>query len=204
MEPEALGTCPGVSNMSAHLVSLLLAQSMASGLPAALALEGTPYSWGGRLRPSGPGIDCLGVVFAAAERASGCGWKSYSVNPTELAASGVLGRPVRGLSPIASAALDTSVLEPGDVLFLLSTNENSAEPALTSLDGVSLWVWHTGLALGGGRWVVGDHFAMATVVTDLRAYLDEHPSYTAVYVLRGPVVKPTPCRRHPPLVKRRA
>lgn len=185
--------------MWTSVAALLLAQTMADGLPAALALEGTPYTWGGRLRPSGPGIDCLGIVFAAAERASGCGWKSYAVNPTELAASGVLGRPVPGLSPIAADALDVAALRAGDVLFLLSPAENPAEPHLAELGGTRLWVWHTGIALGDGRWLVGDHFAMATIVTALRPYLDEHRGYTAAYVLRGPLAKPSRCRKHPPL-----
>jgi len=185
------------------LAVLSQAPTLEAGLPAATALVSTPYEFGGRLRRGAPGVDCLGVVFAAAEAATGCGWKSYPVKPTELVRQRVLGAPVEGLSPVTSAQLDTTALRPGDVLLLLSASQNPAEPALATVDGRALWVWHTGLALGDGKWVVGDHFAGQTVVTDLRAYLNEHPDYEAVFVLRGPLVKPKPCRQHARLGARR-
>lgn len=95
------------------LVLLTLGQldggSVGSGVEASLALLGTPYEWGGRLRKK-EGIDCYGVVLAAAERASGCGWKSYPVKPTEIVAQQLWGAPVEGLAPISTKALKVESL----------------------------------------------------------------------------------------------
>jgi hypothetical protein len=169
---------------------------------AARQTLGTPYLLGGRLREKHPGIDCQGVLFYAAERVHRCGWKSYSVYPTVSVPAGELGRPVKGLSPISSEILEMAHLQVGDVLLLVSPWRNPAEPAIATLDGTPVWVLHTGVYSGEGRWIVGDHFAGKVVETDLRAYLDEHSDvYSGVYVTRmsdkGPV--PRRCRQHPPM-----
>lgn len=190
------------------LVLTLLAQAVerqpvslkpVDGVVAARELLERPYEWGGRLREH-EGIDCLGVVLAAAERVSGCGWRSFSVNPTDLVNSRALGAPVEVASGVLSAQLEISLLQPGDVVMLMSPVENPSEPALTKVGGVPMWVWHVGIASSGGRWVVGDHHAGKVIETglhdSLRANADE---YAAVYVGRPTGQRPKVCRKHPPM-----
>lgn len=170
---------------------------------AAREVLGVPYTFGGRMRRPGEGIDCQGVLFYAAERVGRCGWKSFSVLPTVSVPTGELGAAVEGLAPVASSALDVSRLRPGDVLLLVGFAANPAEPAIGSLEGRPVWVWHTGLYSGGGKWIVGDHFAGRVVEVDLAAYLAEHSdTYAGLVVTRmedGP--KPQRCRRHAPMPK---
>lgn len=118
---------------------------------AARELLGVPYSLGGRMRRTGDGIDCQGVLFYAAERVGRCGWKSFSVLPTVSVPAGELGAAVDGLAPVASFALDVSRLLPGDVLLLVGFSENPAEPSIGELQGRPVWVWHTDLYSEPGR-----------------------------------------------------
>lgn len=165
-------------------------------LEGARSQLGVPYGFGGRRRDASDGIDCLGLVLAGAERATGCGWKSFSWNPTDLVRRKSFGAPVKDLSPVSSALLDVSKLQPGDVLMLVGPDENPREPPIGTLDGLSVWVWHVGLYAGGGKWLVGDHFAGKAVETDLMTYLSEHADvYSGVFVTRPPGVKPSRCRK---------
>lgn len=176
-------------------VVFALALSQNPWVEGARAHLGTTYELGGRKR-RGEGLDCLGVVLAGAERASGCGWKSFSVNPTELVALRSFGAPVEGLSPVASGSLDVSALQPGDVLMLVAADRNPKEGPIGRLDGVDVWVWHVGVYSGDGQWIVGDHFAGQTVETPLLAYLQAHAdTYSGVFVTRPPGQKPARCRR---------
>ena len=172
---------------------------------AAREVLGVPYQFGGRMRQPGEGIDCQGVLFYAAERVGRCGWKSFSVLPTVSVPSGELGAAVEGMAPVASSALDVSRLLPGDVLLLVGYDANPAEPAIGELHGRPVWVWHTGLYSGAGRWIVGDHFAGRAVETDLAAYLAAHAdTYSGLVVTRmasGP--RPKRCRQHAPMPKPR-
>ncbi|MFO0594673.1 MAG: hypothetical protein U0228_05200 [Myxococcaceae bacterium] len=168
-------------------------------LEGARAQLGVPYTFGGRRR-RGDGIDCLGVVLAGAERATGCGWRSFPVDPTALVNAKVLGVPVEGLAPIKSSALDLTQLRPGDVIMLVAPDENPKEGPIGTLDGRPVWVWHMGLYAGDGRWIVGDHFAGQVVEVPLAPYLAEHAdTYTGVFITRPPGPLPQPCRKHAPL-----
>ncbi|MDY7231699.1 hypothetical protein [Hyalangium rubrum] len=168
---------------------------------AAREVLGVPYDFGGRLREAEDGIDCQGVLFYAAERVGQCGWKSFSVMPTQSVPDGELGVSVEGLSPVASSELELSKLQPGDVLLLVGHGRNPAEPSIGMLKGQPVWVWHTGLYSGGGKWIVGDHFAGQVVEVDLKQYLAEHAdSYVGLWVTRmaeGP--RPKRCRKHAPM-----
>jgi hypothetical protein len=161
------------------------------------------YDFGGRLR-AGRGIDCLGVVFLAAESIGRCGWKSFSVNPTQLVSRAELGKPVEGLSPVRSDALDLSKLEVGDVLMLVAPIENPAEGAIGTLDGAKVWVWHTGFYSGDGKWIVGDHFAGKVIETGLEQYLKDYAAeFTGVMVTRmEKAPAPLSCRKHRPMFGR--
>lgn len=185
--------------MLSVLVTLALSQNPA-WVDAARAQLGTPYELGGRKRKPGEGLDCEGVVFAAAEKVTGCGWKSYSYNPTTLVAKKQLGAPVPGLNPVSTQKLDVSKLQPGDVLMLIAPDPNPKEGPIGKLDGTDVWVWHVGLYAGDGKWIVGDHFAGRAVETDLLAYLNEHAdTYSGVFVTRPAGEKPKPCRKHAPI-----
>jgi cell wall-associated NlpC family hydrolase len=168
---------------------------------AAREVLGVPYDFGGRLRHADDGIDCQGVLFYAAERVGSCGWKSFSVMPTKSVPDGELGVAVEGMAPVASSELDISKLQPGDVLLLVGYGANPAEPAIGTLKGQPVWVWHTGLYSGQGKWIVGDHFAGQAVEVDLKQYLAGHAeSYAGLVVTRmteGP--KPKRCRKHAPM-----
>ncbi|MHB8875630.1 MAG: hypothetical protein ACYC8T_18245 [Myxococcaceae bacterium] len=183
----------------APVAGLALPPSSATKMVAAAReVLGTPYQFGGRLR-GGEGLDCQGVLFLAAEAIGRCGWKSFSVYPTLMVKAQELGAPVEGLSPVRSDRLDLARLEPGDVLLLVHPTENPAEGPIATLDGAPVWVWHTGLYAGGGKWLVGDHFAGKVVETDLAKYLADHASsYTGVFVTRMKVAPaPARCRTGP-------
>jgi cell wall-associated NlpC family hydrolase len=167
---------------------------------------GTPYEFGGRLRGKTPGIDCQGVLFYALERAfPRCGWKSYSVMPTVSIPTAELGPAVSGMNPVSSAAVDLGKLEPGDFLWFVGPAENPAEPAIAKLGGADVWVWHTGLYAGDGKFIVGDHYAGEAVETPLLPYLREHAdTYSGLIVTRiEKRPKPARCRRHRPMQRPR-
>ncbi len=161
---------------------------------------GQPYVLGGRMRSTQgarEGIDCMGLVFAAAEGVQRCGWKSFSYNPTTLLADQSFGARVEGLSPVSTAELDVEKLQVGDVLMLVQSTENPNERAIATLGGVPVWVWHMGIYSGGGKWLVGDHFAGEVVEPELLPYLKEHAdAYDGLYVLRPAKVAPPVCRVH--------
>ncbi len=189
--------------MLSLLCAGLLSQAPAvgDGLEAARSLIGSRYDWGGRLRKT-EGLDCMGVVLAAAERASGCGWRSFSTKPTELVADKAWGSRVAGLDPVATGELKVEQLTRGDVLMLVGFAENPAEPAIAALGERPVWVWHVGLYLGEGRFLVGDHHANATIETPLLDYLRAHDDeYSGLFVTRGPMAPPKVCRKHAPLAR---
>lgn len=192
------------------LVLPLLAATAARGegltvgeryVQAARELIGVRYHLGGRMLRPGDGIDCQGVLFYGAERIGSCGWKSYSVLPTVSVARGELGSAVQGMAPISSENLDVARLQPGDVLLLVGYTENPAEPAIGYLKEQRVWVWHTGVYAGAGRWIVGDHYAGKVVETDLAQYLRDHAdAYAGVYVTRiEEHPSPLRCRQHAPM-----
>jgi hypothetical protein len=141
------------------------------------------------------------VIFYALERVFGCGWRSYSVYPTKSVARRELGQRVAGLDPVPTEKLDVQRLLPGDVLMLVGPAENPAEPAIGRLGGDPVWVWHTGLYAGGGKWIVGDHYAGRAVETDLLEYLRAHRDvYSGLFVTRI-IERPKlrRCRKHRPM-----
>jgi len=203
-EPDA--TLRTVKRLVPLLVVLTLPSQALPPTSAKVLLErarkylGTPYEFGGRNRLlSGgrrEGIDCQGLVFLAAQSLTKCSWKSFSNLNVEQVSRQELGAPVDGMAPIASADLDVSKLEPGDYLMLVASDQNPAEGPIGTLAEQDVWVWHVGLYAGDGKWVVGDHFAVAVVETDLRAYLTEHADvYSGVFVMRmTSAPKPARCR----------
>lgn len=189
--------------MLSLVLALTLAQpspsAMQDALDAARALKGQRYQLGGRLKP-GQGVDCEGVVFAVAERLTGCGWRSFPVDPTRIVASRDLGERVKGLDPIATAQLELTKLQPGDVVMLVAPTQNPKEGPIGQLDGVDVWVWHTGVYSGDGQWLVGDHYAGQVVEIPLLDYLREHAdAYSGVFIVRPTGRRPTRCRHHAPL-----
>lgn len=160
---------------------------------------GVPYDLGGRLQKN-RGLDCQGLVFFALQPIARCGWRSWSLMPTE-SVKGELGVGVPGLSPTATTDLPQklALLEPGDIIWFLDPTENPAEPALTTLAGVPQWVWHTGLYVGDGHVVDADPFAGAVVSDVLVDYVAAH--YAGIYVTRI-ALRPAPhdrCRAHSPM-----
>lgn len=170
---------------------------------SARELVGVPYDLGGRLQGT-RGTDCQGLLFYAAERIARCGWRSFSVFPTRSIPSGELGAPVHGGGPVATAEIDLSRLEAGDVLWLVGSAVNPAEPAIGELPSGPVWVWHTALYTGGGWFVHADFFTGIVVEEPLLPYLQAHPdSFEGVLVTRmtdGPA--PARCRRHAPMTRR--
>jgi len=177
-------------------------------LQKALPLEGVDYDLGGRLQATTAngkrtqrGTDCQGVLFYAFERLTGCGWRSYSVMPTKTAKNGELGKPVPGLTPVATGDLPHKLtqLQKGDVVFLLSSVENPAEPSLVDVNGEAQWVWHTAFYAGadpkGGRIFHADVFTGEVRFDVLVPYLTAH-DYSGIYVLRPSAQsRPRRCRR---------
>jgi len=194
-------SCVVLSLLIPKPVAALPAQSADAMIAAARRLLGTPYEFGGRMRAPDEGTDCQGVLFAAAEAVQPCGWRSFSTKPTRSVADGELGAAVPGLSPVRGEDLDPVRLEPGDIILFVGYDENPKEPSLANLTGRAVWVWHTGMYTGGGRFIVGDHIAGEVVETDLGAYLrDNRDAYPGLFVTRmtdGP--RPRRCREHPAL-----
>lgn len=193
------------------LIGALALPSSAFGLPqkaeravvlAARAHLGVPYVLGGRRRNANDGLDCQGVIFFALEKVFGCGWRSFSVYPTRSVQRKELGAPVPGLSPVATEKLDVRALRPGDVVMMVGRDENPAEGSIGTLVGAKgertpVWVWHTGIYTGEGKWIVGDHYAGEVVEVPLMPYLRAHAdAYQGVFVTRiGKRPRPQRCRR---------
>ena len=155
----------------------------ASLVTAARRYLGRPFRWGGR----GSELDCLGLIFRTWQDVTGTSWKRVSVYPTEMVEKEHLGAPVSGLDGVLSTAIHWETLETGDFVLFLGASENPAEPALTTVDGTPMWVWHTGLYTGGPdrRFIVGDHFAGEVVETSLLRYLrEEGAGYDGIFVVR--------------------
>src|SRR5688572_26654718 len=114
-----------------RMISLALALTLTGLAPEAqekLTLEarkvlGVPYVLGGRLRKSGDGLDCQGLVFFALQSISKCGWRSWSVMPT-TSVKGELGLPVEGASPVASSNIDVTKLQAGDIIWFVDPLQN--------------------------------------------------------------------------------
>ncbi len=138
---------------------------------AAEAYLGKPYVFGGRdgrpgcgRRRCNQGIDCLGLIFFAFEKALGIPWRRFSVTPSVLIRHRQLGVPVNGLNRVLTADLDRSLLRKGDVLlFLERDGVETDKPALVR-GGDAYYVWHTALvdsAVDGRVLVIeakpGDH-----------------------------------------------
>jgi hypothetical protein len=170
-------------------------------IDAARKLDGVPWVMGGRFGQNGvEAIDCQGLVFFALQSISKCGWKSWSVMPT-TSVKGELGKPVDGLAPISATALAAlladpakrGALEPGDVIWFLDPTRNPAEPSIAQLDGVDVWVWHTALYTGDGKFISADPFAGKVVEGPLAPYVAEH-EYAGIFVTRmGDGPKPARC-----------
>lgn len=170
--------------VSAGVAIALPPDQAAKVITRARGLLGLRYKFGGRARAA-EGIDCQGLVFRAVEAVMPCGYQSLSVLNVRNVRDRELGTPVPGMSPVATAQLDVSKLEPGDVLMLVAPDRNPAEKAIGALDGGEVWVWHVGLYVGAGKWIVGDHYAGQVVETDLRQYLEAHADvYSGVFVTR--------------------
>jgi len=141
-----------ITVVAALLLSLPPAKQDAV-VAGARSVLGVPYVLGGRLRGKDGGLDCQGLVFFALQAIEQrCGWKSWSVLPT-TSVKGELGLPVAGAAPVATAGLADALhlLQPGDVIWFIDTPENDAEPAIATLAERPVWVWHTGVYVGGGR-----------------------------------------------------
>lgn len=159
------------------------AADRASLVTSARSYLDRPYAWGGR----GTSLDCLGLVFRAWQDVTGTSWKRISVYPTKMVEKQQLGAPVPGLDGVLTADIPWPSLEPGDVILFLGAAENPAEPALATVSGTPLWVWHTAIYSGGPqrRFVVADHFAGEVVETELPRYLAEEGSgYAGIFVVR--------------------
>ena len=120
-------------------------------IEAGRTLIGEPYAWGVRNEASHPGVDCLGLIYLAWGTVTGTPWRSYAVNPSELVASGKLGQPVPGLDGVLRAEVDPSLLQPGDVLYLLMADYEIPDAPLWRHGGHDYWPWHTALYAGEGR-----------------------------------------------------
>jgi cell wall-associated NlpC family hydrolase len=156
---------------------------------------GVPYVLGGRMRNDKDGLDCQGLIFFALQSISQCGWRSWSVMPT-TSVKGELGLPVQGANPVASDKIDVALLQPGDIIWFVDPIQNPAEPSIASLDDKPVWVWHTGMYSGDGKFIAGDHFAGKVIEEPLIAYAKLH--YSGIFVSRmkagpEPAVR---CRTH--------
>jgi cell wall-associated NlpC family hydrolase len=145
------------------------------------AALGTEYRWDGRGTDRLPGLDCLGVIFRAYGQATDTDWRRYPVNPSELVAGGLLGRPVPGLDGVLRSAVAVEDLRRGDVLYLLMREYLlKDEPLWVHPDESRYWPWHTGIYLGEGQ-VLNSHPGRGVVVMPL-----EELMFDGLFVTRLP------------------
>jgi cell wall-associated NlpC family hydrolase len=136
---------------------------------AAAAYQDVPYAFGGR---SAKKLDCLGLIFLPHQQVFGRPWRSLSVAPTALAPQ--LGESLGFVS-------SGSFLEPGfadamargEILFFL-TDAATWDAAFISRPELKLWVGHTGIYLGEGRFMHASPWQGKVVEEDLGAFLREH------------------------------
>ncbi|MCP4810771.1 MAG: C40 family peptidase [Proteobacteria bacterium] len=106
----------------------------------------TPWAWNGQATTKNPGLGCMSLVYRSYSHATGTPRSRYPVNPSELLASERLGTAVAAI-PVG---IPVEGLEPGDVVFFLTTTEIPDDP-MYSADGVDYWPWHMGLWAGDGQ-----------------------------------------------------
>lgn len=105
---------------------------------------GTSYRWGGRMTEKNPGIDCLGLLFLAHSKTFGTNWRDFSVYPSKIVSKEQLGKPVKSLDGVLTENIDSSKLQKGDIIYLLSNSQIQDEP-LAIIDNQKYWPWHTGI-----------------------------------------------------------
>ena len=148
------------------------------------------YRLGGRLTKTNPGLDCMGLVFIAWDKATGAGWHGLSVSGKKIIAEGQLGTTVPGLNGILTSKVDLSVLKPGDVVFLFGPAENPREKPLVEIQGVPYWIWHMGIYSGNGFWINADNYAGQVIEVDLLEYLRQHADFlSGIWAVRPKLPK---------------
>ena len=138
---------------------------------------GTPYRWNGRGTARLPGLDCLGLLYRAWGPTTSTPWTAYPVNPSELVDSALLGAPVPGQDGVLRGQVDTDLLRPGDVLYLLSTAPIPDLP-LWRDRGTPYWPWHTVL------WVDNGEVIHAAPGDQVRVQPLEELAWDALFVTR--------------------
>lgn len=163
-------------------------QEASAAVRAARAYLGAPYRFGGRGADGGH-IDCLGIVFAAMEAATGCAVSSFSDSMTDSLSRAELGELVPGLAPGRSEPAIVGLLRKGDVLLFAGTIRNSREPPAASVGGTPIWVWHAGLYAGERMLIVADP-KQGVIETPLDDYMRSHAKgYPYLFAAR-PTSKP--------------
>ncbi len=182
--PAAMATDPAAAPTAPEQIAL-------DFVAAAQTWTGTPYLWEGRGTQRLPGMDCLGLLFRAHGAVTSTPWHHYAVNPSELVASGRLGRPVPGLEGIRRDAVTSASLVTGDVLYFLLAEYEIPDAPLWIEDGVRYWPWHTGLYVGGGS------VLQAEPGSTVRARGLHEISFDALYVTRLSSAAPEELRKTP-------
>ena len=131
---------------------------------------GTPYRPSGRDTTRLPGLDCQGVIYLAYGSVSNTPWRSYSVDPSVVIASGMLGETVESLAGVTREGLELERLERGDVLYFLLANYVIEDEPLWVEGETRYWPWHTGIYWGDA---VVLHSAPGAGVT--KSWLKEMP-----------------------------
>jgi cell wall-associated NlpC family hydrolase len=135
---------------------------VASASPGTLAVEhartwlGTEFRWNGRGTERLPGLDCLGLVFRAWGEVTGTSWREYAVDPSELVASRKLGTVVPELEGVDRESLDVSLLQPGDIVYLLLAEQPIPDTPLWVTLESRYWPWHVGMYAGDGKVINAD------------------------------------------------
>ncbi len=107
---------------------------------------GTPWAWNGQATAANPGLGCMSFVFRSYSAATGTPRASYSVNPSELVASGLLGPQTAVISRGEEVPF-----ERGDVVFFLLAGYEIPDAPLHIDGDTKYWPWHMGLYTGEGQ-----------------------------------------------------
>lgn len=144
--PSAVQAEPADAATSVEITPLA-----AAAIANAEALIGEPYRWGGRMTAGNPDIDCLGLLFLAYGPPTDTPWRRYPVDPSKIVNSKMLGEPVSGLDGTLKPDVDTSLLRPGDVMYLLIEGYEIPDDPLLITETAKYWPWHTALYVGGAE-----------------------------------------------------
>jgi len=134
-----------------------------------------PFRWEGRGTKRLPGLDCLGLLFKSLEATTGLSWKKWSVAPSRL----IEQLEGRQFTIYLKKNRDLAIkrrMNSGDIVFLMwadmpTWDKPTGKVEKIELDGsrrmAPMWIWHTGIYSGNGKFIHASPYSGGVVEEDL-------------------------------------